>query len=60
MVNIQKVFSSLSDLDGVPADIGAEDLANKGVANGYAALDSSGNIAVGQMQFSVDLWDSSL
>jgi hypothetical protein len=50
----------LSQLAGDPDDIGAEDASNKGVANGYAALDADGNIDPSQLTMAVDLWDSTL
>ncbi len=58
MTDLIRVISTLTEMSGVPADIGAEDLSHKGQPNGYAELDASGWILSTQMQFSVDFWDS--
>lgn len=50
----------IDELIGSPGDIGAEETSNKGVPNGYAALDSSGNIDASQLSMSIELWDSEL
>ena len=57
-MDIEKPVTQLSELDGEPADIGAEDSSNKGEANGYAALDADGNIDPSQMQMDITLYDS--
>lgn len=60
MPNAQRVIDQLSEMQGDPVDIGAEDLSHKGVANGYAALDADGYVAVEQLNVSYDIWDSTL
>jgi hypothetical protein len=55
-----RVITQLSEMEGDPADIGAEDVNNKGVANGYAALDADGNIDAAQLNVTIDLWDNTL
>ena len=57
---VAKPLSQLAELEGDPADIGAEETSNKGQSNGYAALDADGNIDPAQMSFSVVLRDSTL
>ena len=47
--NATKPVTELAELSGAPADVGAEALANKGVANGYAALDATGDIDPSQL-----------
>ena len=56
----EKPLTQLAELEGDPADIGAEDTSNKGQSNGYAALDANGDIDPTQMSFSVVLRDSTL
>jgi len=57
MPDAVKPVNELGEMSGDPADIGAEDTANKGVAGGYAALDGDGMIDPLQMSFVLELVD---